>query len=64
MFCLPVFTAHVHIYRGSEEDEYSVVCQIQHVVGAALTITLKHNDLSGVVWEYCFKLYLREDSRV
>lgn len=42
VFCLPVFTAHVHTYRGSEEDEYSVVCQIPHVVGAALTITLKH----------------------
>lgn len=42
VFLLPVVTAHVHIYRGSEEDEYSVVCQIQHVVGAALTITLKH----------------------
>lgn len=40
--CLPVVTARIHIYRESEEDEYSVVCQIQHVAGTVFTITLKH----------------------
>lgn len=34
-----VVTAHICIYRGFEEDEYAVVCQIQHVLGTA---TLSH----------------------
>lgn len=34
-----VVTAHIYIYRGFEEDEYAVVCQIQHVLGTA---TLSH----------------------
>lgn len=42
VFYLLVVTARIHIYRESEEDEYSVVCQIQHVAGTVFTITLKH----------------------
>lgn len=42
VFYLLVVTARIHICRESEEDEYSVVCQIQHVAGTVFTITLKH----------------------
>lgn len=43
----------------------SVLCQIQHVVGTALTYHYKAvNDLSGVAGDlFCFKLCLREDIR-
>lgn len=38
---------------------YNMYLELLHCHTKAL------NDLSGVVWEYlCFKLYLREDSRV